>query len=253
MLPGRGRARTSRGLAVACAACGRGAWMRGAQVVAGTVRSHAPLKDVGILKRLRQCATADMPAAAADEADPMQHLGCEANEPEARVGAAAPETSAKTQRDNRLWRLMRLRLDRQTHVAVRALWPEPTWPAALAAGGFTADQHIRVWLSKPDKPREQTKLHVHIEDLEPLLRMMHAERQAHGVHANRSPHGTKCAAAKACHECSAGPWHIKAGHAVVSRQVPRSRSDGHSGAATDCEAVPEQTLVEPRQSVGVSS
>ena len=225
----------------------------GAQAVAGTVRSHAPLKDVGILKRLRHCATVDLAVVPADEADPMQQLGLEADDSEPRLGMADPETPVKTHRDNRLRRSTRLSADRQIHVTVGALWPEPTWPAALAAGGVTADQHIRVWLSKPDKPRKQTKLHVHIEDLEPLLRLMHAEKKAHGVHVNSPAHGAKWAAAKEWFDCVTGSWHIKAGDEVVSRQVPRSQSDGQAVAATDYQALKDQTLLEPRQSVGVCS
>ena len=150
-------------------------------------------------------------------------------------------------------RATRLSADRQVHVTVGALWPESTWPAALAAGGVSAEQHIRVWLSKPDKPRKQTKLHVHIEDLEPLLRMMHAEKKAHGVHANSPARGAKWAAATEWFDCVTGSWHIKAGDEVVSRQVPRKQSDGNAVAAADYPAMKEQTLIELRQSVSARS
>ena len=147
------------------------------QVVAGTVRSHAPLKDIGILKRLRQCATAAGVVAATSDLDPMQQLGLDASQVSSGSALADPVTPAKTFRDHRLQRSTKRSADREVRVPVRDIWTGPSADAAFAVAGLSATQEIRVWMARPEKLHSQAKVHVHVADLDALLRLVYIQRK----------------------------------------------------------------------------
>ena len=67
--------------------------------------------------------------------------------------------------------------DREVSVRLGDLWPKPACEAALATAVLSMEHQIRVWVARPDKPHSQTKLHVHVEDLDALLRLVYLQRK----------------------------------------------------------------------------
>ena len=139
--------------------------------------------------------------------------------------------------------------DRHINVPLVELWPDAAWPAALAAAGVHPQREIRVWCAKPEKARKQTKIHVHVEDLEPFLRMLFVEKRAHGVHEHSPAHGSKWAASTEWFDCVTCTWHIKVADEVRHKAVPARHADGSVVTPEEYASVKLRTLQQLRAEI----